>query len=116
MASYSKTVIKRTVNDTLLSKDTIVGRVVENDVLCLSLALKLSPASQKCSLQELESMMERAAAQAVVSKSELPEDLFWFATQVFICHITLSPCASFLLIYTCESSEVLSLCHVTDLQ
>lgn len=31
--------------------------------------------------QELESMMERAAAQAVVSAQEVPEDVFWFATQ-----------------------------------
>ncbi len=35
-------------------------------------------------LQELQSMMERAAAQKSEAEREVPEDVFWFATQVFI--------------------------------
>lgn len=35
-------------------------------------------------LQELQAMMERAAAQQAETERELPEDVFWFATQVEI--------------------------------
>lgn len=29
-------------------------------------------------------MMERAAAQTVISEGQVPEDIFWFATQVLL--------------------------------
>lgn len=51
---------------------------------CLVLKMHLKLEAYSMVLQELESMVERAATQAADFGPEIPDSVFWFATKVAI--------------------------------